>query len=38
VVLDVALLAEHFATALARVPFRHPFSGDASPLSNLGGR
>jgi acetyl esterase/lipase len=36
VALDVSLLAGHFATALARVPFRHPFSGDASPLSNLG--
>jgi acetyl esterase/lipase len=36
VALDVSLLAGHFATALARVPFRHPFSGDSSPLSNLG--
>jgi acetyl esterase/lipase len=24
------------STALARVPFRHPFAGDSSPLSNLG--
>jgi acetyl esterase/lipase len=36
VALDVSLLAGQFATALARVPFRHPFSGDSSPLSNLG--
>jgi epsilon-lactone hydrolase len=36
VALDVSLLAAHFATALARVPFRRPFAGDASPLSNLG--
>ena len=36
VALDVSLLAGHFATALARVPFRRPFAGDSSPLSNLG--
>ena len=36
VALDVSLLAGHFATALARVPFRHPFRGQSSPLSNLG--
>jgi monoterpene epsilon-lactone hydrolase len=36
VALDVSLLAGHFATALARVPFRSPFSGQSSPLSNLG--
>lgn len=36
VALDVSLLAQHFATALARVPFRRPFKGEASPLSNLG--
>ena len=36
VALDVSLLAGHFATALARVPFRHPFAGESSPLSNLG--
>jgi acetyl esterase/lipase len=36
VALDVSLLAGHFATALARVPFRRPFSGDSSPLSNFG--
>ena len=36
VALDVSLLAGHFATALARVPFRRPFSGRSSPLSNLG--
>jgi acetyl esterase/lipase len=36
VALDVSLLAGHFVTALARVPWRRPFSGDSSPLSNLG--
>jgi epsilon-lactone hydrolase len=36
VALDVSLLAQHFATALARVPFREPFAGASSPLSNLG--
>ena len=36
VALDVSLLAGHFATALARVPFRRPFAGESSPLSNLG--
>ncbi len=36
VALDVTLLAEQLATALARVPFRHPFRGQSSPLSNLG--
>src|ERR1700733_4548221 len=36
VALDVSLLAGHFATALARVPFRSPFTGRSSPLSNLG--
>ncbi len=36
VALDVSLLAGQFATALARVPFRRPFSGDFSPLSNFG--
>src|ERR1700691_1216618 len=36
VVLDVSLLAAHFATALARVPWRRPFAGDSSVLSNLG--
>jgi epsilon-lactone hydrolase len=36
VALDVSLLAGHFATALARVPFRHPFAGRSSPWSNLG--
>jgi epsilon-lactone hydrolase len=36
VALDVSLLAGQFATALARVPFRRPFSGKSSPLSNLG--
>src|SRR5277367_5228396 len=36
VALDVSLLAGHFVTALARVPWRRPFSGDSSRLSNLG--
>ncbi|MFZ0249862.1 MAG: alpha/beta hydrolase [Acidimicrobiales bacterium] len=36
VALDVSLLAGQLATALARVPFRRPFSGTSSPLSNLG--
>ncbi len=34
--LDVSLLAQHFATALARVPFRRPLEGESSLLSNLG--
>jgi acetyl esterase/lipase len=36
VALDVALGIEQVATALARVPFRRPFTGPSSPLSNLG--
>jgi epsilon-lactone hydrolase len=36
VALDVALGVSEMATALARVPFRRPFAGDSSPLSNLG--
>jgi acetyl esterase/lipase len=36
VALDLGLLAQQLATAMARVPFRHPFSGRSSPLSNLG--
>jgi epsilon-lactone hydrolase len=36
VALDLSLMAQQLATALARVPFRHPFSGRSSPLSNLG--
>jgi acetyl esterase/lipase len=36
VALDVSLLAGQLATALARVPFRKPFTGKSSPLSNLG--
>jgi epsilon-lactone hydrolase len=36
VALDVSLLAQHFATALARVPWRRPFTGHSTPLSNLG--
>jgi acetyl esterase/lipase len=36
VALDVALGVEQMATALARVPFRHPFTGPSSPLSNFG--
>jgi acetyl esterase/lipase len=35
VALDVGLLAQQLATAVARVPFRHPFRGDSSPASNL---
>lgn len=34
--LDVVLGIEQMATALARVPFRRPFAGPSSPLSNLG--
>ncbi len=34
--LDVSLLAQQVGTALARVPFRHPFAGQSSLLSNLG--
>jgi acetyl esterase/lipase len=34
--LDVALLAQQAAAALVRVPFRHPFTGSSSRLSNLG--
>ena len=30
--LDLSLLAQQVATALARVPFRHPFDGRSSPL------
>ncbi len=36
VALDVSLLAQQLATALARVPFRHPFHGKSSLLSNMG--
>ena len=36
VALDVVLGLQQVATALARVPFRQPFSGTSSPLSNLG--
>jgi epsilon-lactone hydrolase len=36
VALDLSLLAQQLATAMARVPFRHPLSGRSSPLSNLG--
>ena len=35
VALDVGLLAQQLATAVARVPFRHPFRGASSPGSNL---
>jgi epsilon-lactone hydrolase len=35
VALDVGLLAGQLATAMARVPFRHPLSGRSSPASNL---
>ena len=34
--LDLALGAAEMAAALARVPFRKPFSGESSLLSNLG--
>ena len=34
--LDVSLLAQQLATALARVPFRRPFEGPSSILPNLG--
>jgi epsilon-lactone hydrolase len=36
VALDVTLLTQQLATALARVPFRHPFRGQSSPWSNFG--
>ncbi|HWD55860.1 MAG TPA: alpha/beta hydrolase [Acidimicrobiales bacterium] len=36
VALDVVLGVEQMATALARLPFRHPLAGKFSPLSNLG--
>ncbi len=36
VALDVTLLAQELAVALARVPFRRPFQGRSSLLSNLG--
>jgi epsilon-lactone hydrolase len=36
VALDVSLLTQQLATALARVPFRHPFRGQSTPWSNLG--
>jgi acetyl esterase/lipase len=36
VALDVALGVEQMATALARLPFRRPFAGTSSPLTNLG--
>lgn len=36
VALDVSLLAQQLTIALARVPFRHPLSGNSSKLSNLG--
>ena len=36
VALDIALGVEQMATALARVPFRRPFTGPSSPLSNFG--
>jgi acetyl esterase/lipase len=36
VALDVALGVEQMVTALARVPFRHPFTGPSAPLPNLG--
>jgi len=33
--LDVALLAQVLATAMARVPFRRPFAGTSSPATNF---
>ncbi len=36
VALDVTLMAQQLAVALARVPFRRPFEGPSSLLSNLG--
>jgi epsilon-lactone hydrolase len=33
--LDVGLLAQQLATAMARVPFRHPLRGSSSPAANL---
>lgn len=33
--LDVGLLAQVLATALARVPFRHPLQGNSSPATNV---
>ena len=36
VALDVSLLAQQLATALARVPFRHPFAGESSPAVQPG--
>ncbi len=36
VALDVTLLASQLATALVRVPFRHPLRGQSTPWSNLG--
>jgi acetyl esterase/lipase len=35
VAVDVALLAQQLASAVARVPFRHPLQGDSSPPANL---
>jgi monoterpene epsilon-lactone hydrolase len=35
VALDLGLLAQQLATAMARVPFCHPFAGNSSPASNL---
>ena len=35
VAVDVALLGQQLATAVARVPFRHPLQGDSSPPANL---
>jgi monoterpene epsilon-lactone hydrolase len=36
VAVDVGALAQQLVAALARVPFRHPFSGSSSLASNLG--
>ncbi|HXZ61428.1 MAG TPA: alpha/beta hydrolase fold domain-containing protein [Acidimicrobiales bacterium] len=36
VALDVALLAQQMTVALARLPWRRPFAGDSTRLSNFG--
>ena len=38
VALDVSLLAQQLATALARVPFRHPFEGSPPCCPTWGSR
>ena len=36
VALDITLLAQQIAVGLARVPFRRPFTGESTKLSNFG--